>query len=451
MPPRRDRPAKQTSLFGKGFGESVPAPGSADAPPPSAPTVTIEEAGPSVVSVAEITRRVSDAIGATPLLRGVWVKGEISNFKSYGGSGHWYFTLKDEKEEGQIAAVCFRRENARIPFEPSDGLSVLAYGSVRVYGARGNYQLYVQDIKPDGAGALALAFEQLKKRLAAEGLFDESRKVPIPSIPARIGVVTSLSGAAVRDIITVVTRRWPAARIVLRGVRVQGDGSGSEIAAAIRSFNAHDAADVLIVGRGGGSIEDLWAFNEEVVVRAIAESHIPIVSAVGHETDFTLADFAADERAPTPSAAAERVVPDAREFVTYLREVQVRLARGLTDRVVLARERVTRLSSAIALASPERLLAERRQRLDDAGERMGNAARTQAERARGRLERAAALLDSLSPLSTLARGYAVAFKTDGSVVRAREDVETGESLRLRVERGEVRVTVAAPIQENESS
>ncbi len=444
---RRDEPIprSQTRLFGDPVAE--PEPAAAPAPSKRRPTEPDKASEPDVVSVADVTRLVADTMSREPGLRNVWIRGEVSNFKAH-VSGHWYFSLKDD--ESQIGAACFRGANSRIPFEPENGLSVIALGTVEVYKPQGKYQVIVRDMKPDGAGALALAYEQLRRRLDAEGIFDEARKRPLPPMPRRVGVITSMSGAAVRDVVSVAQRRWPGVQLILRGARVQGEGAAEEVARAIRLFNENDAADVLIVGRGGGSMEDLWAFNEEVVVRAIAASRIPVVSAVGHETDFTLADFAADLRAPTPSAAAEIVVPSAADLIAALRQAEADLARRLTSRVSLARERYASLTRTMAARRPDRLLAERAQRLDDARERLAFAARTHADRGRRRLAHASSLLHSLSPLNVLARGYAVAFNEAETVLRSVNDVPDGAAVRVMLHDGDLDVEVRGRRTRNDS-
>ena len=275
-----------------------------------------------VWSVAELTARINAALSTQ--FTNLWVEGEVSNFRP-AQSGHLYFTLKDAKAE--VKCVCFRSQAMRLKFRPEDGLKIIVRGSISVYEPRGEYQIYVEHIEPAGLGALQLAFEQLKKRLEAEGLFDEARKKPLPMLPRRIGVVTSPTGAAVRDIVRILRRRFPDLHLILYPVRVQGEGAAAEIVAALEYFNRKQLVDVILVARGGGSIEDLWAFNEEPVARAIAASAIPVVSGVGHETDFTIADFVADVRASTPSAAAEIVVQSRQEFQRHLLELEHKISQ----------------------------------------------------------------------------------------------------------------------------
>jgi len=415
----------------------------------------------------------------------IWLEGEISNWKVY-ASGHAYFSLKDDG--GQISAVLFRAAAKSFRFEPRDGLAALAAGRVSLYGQRGQYQLIVEELEPKGKGALQLAFEQLKEKLRKEGLFEAARKRPLPALPRTIGVVTSPTGAVIRDILTVLGRRFKNVRVLLNPVRVQGEGAAAEIAAAIAELNARGDVDVLIVGRGGGSMEDLWAFNEEVVARAIAASAVPVISAVGHETDFSIADFVADLRAPTPSAAAELVVEskDALEtrVATLARQmraafaVRLQRARHRLDALAVHRmigdgrrrlrdlaQEVDGLEGALHRAGAEKVEARRRslQRLGDAlthlsprarwavlGQRLGNAdARMETAAVRaidGRRQRAAALsgtLDALSPLGVLGRGYSICRRLPGlEIVKDAGTVSAGAGIEVLLHRGRLRCTVA---------
>lgn len=387
---------------------------------------------PKALTVAELTRQIKARL--EPAFPEVWVEGEISNFKRY-GSGHCYFTLKDEA--AQLSSVLWRGTADGLKFEPADGMLVLARGRVSVYEPRGQYQLVVDRLEPSGVGALAAAFEALKAKLAAEGLFDSERKRPLPAYPARIALVTSPSGAAVRDMMKVVLGRWPLLEIVLAPVRVQGEGAAREIATAIRQVNALRCADVIIVGRGGGSMEDLWAFNEETVARAIVASEIPVISAVGHEVDFTIADFVADVRAATPSHAGEIVVPELRAVVEHLQALEARLPEALTMRVALARERLKALAGSWALRYPEERLAQLRQRLDDLQARLAQLGPRGIETRAQALGMLAARLEGLSPLKVLARGYSVTTREDGRVLRDAAAVRPGEALVTQVRKGRV--------------
>lgn len=414
----------------------------------------------------------------------VWVDGEISNGRVW-SSGHFYFQLKDAT--AQIRGVMFRNTVNRLRFAPQDGMQVLVRGSLSVYEAKGEYQLVAQHMEPRGAGALQLAFEQLKQRLQDEGLFAHERKRPLPALPRRIGIVTSLDGAAIRDILTVLLRRNPRAQVLIAHSRVQGEGAAAEVAQALARLNRIDDVDVIIVGRGGGSLEDLWAFNEEIVARAIAASRVPVISAVGHETDVSIADFVADLRAATPSAAAELVLQKSDEFAAQIRRWRERLSSAMTARLARGAHRVQRAATHPALAGlPLRLslrarrlddllatadrqlrsaVAARRRRLEraaglvahhdprhrlgrgqaalaglDARLRAGIATRHQ--HARRHLERSAAHLHALSPLGVLGRGYAVCWDgTRTRVIRAVGDVQPGEALRITLGHGELTARV----------
>jgi len=337
--------------------------------------------------VSELTSRIAGLLERE--FPDVWIEGEVSNYRP-AQSGHLYFTLKDAG--AQIRCVCFRDQARGLKFRPEDGLQVILRGAIGVYEPRGEYQVYVSYIEPAGLGALQLAFEQLKKKLAAEGLFDEARKKPLPVLPRRIGVVTSPSGAAIRDILRVLKRRFPNVHLLLYPVKVQGEGAAGEIAAAVRYFNRAKAADVLIVARGGGSLEDLWAFNEEIVARAIAASEIPVITGVGHETDFTIADFVADLRTPTPSAAAEIVVRSRQEFERHLTESERRLIDGMRYRILRARQQVQQLASHRGFRQLELLVRRRRQQVDDFSSSLAVGLRLRLATIRQRLTRAEASL-----------------------------------------------------------
>lgn len=397
-----------------------------------------------VLSVTELTRIVKERLVTDPRLTGVAVRGEISNFKHH-GSGHMYFTLKDAAS--RIRCVMFRTNNARLRFRPEDGLKVIAQGDVGVYEAAGDYQLYVRSLVPAGQGELALAFEQLKARLAAEGLFDPARKRPLPFLPRRVGVVTSLHGAALRDILSVIRRRFPSMPVIVAPAVVQGDEGPESVVRAIERINRREGVDVLIVGRGGGSLEELWTFNDERVARAIAASRIPVISAVGHETDFTIADFAADRRAPTPSAAAEMAVPEEATLRAALGSLAERLKRSVQRQLEQRRDRLDAVCRRPSLARPERLLDQWRQRVDDGVQGLALAMSGRLEAAGGRLALAAGKLDALSPLATLGRGYAICRRSDtGEVVRRADQVAPGVPVVVRVHEAEVfgRVERAVP-------
>ncbi len=385
-----------------------------------------------VYSVSDINRLIKDVLDHVPMLSRVQVTGEISNFKRY-PSGHCYFTLKDG--EAALKCVMFAGRARYLRFQPVNGNKVVASGQISVYERDGVYQLYVSSMSPQGAGALLEAYEKLKAKLAAEGLFAMERKRPLPLLPKRVGIVTSPAGAAVHDVITVSRRRDPGVKLYLYPVKVQGDGAAEEIVRAIRFFNENHLADVLIVGRGGGSIEDLWAFNEEPVVRAVAASEIPVVSAVGHETDFTLCDFAADRRAATPSQAAEIVAPDVE---SYRNGIAAMIAHGrdvLEKRISEERRRLSAVEGSWVFRHPERLFADEAQRLDQAMQRLVKGIEEQQKEKSRQLSLAAAKLQALSPLSVLVRGYSITQKRDRSVVKSVNDVAQGEPIMTRLSDG----------------
>jgi exodeoxyribonuclease VII large subunit len=386
-----------------------------------------------ILTVSELTRRVKATLESK--IGSVRVAGEVSNLR-VPKSGHFYFTLKDA--ESQIDVVLFSRYAAALRFHLKDGLEVVVGGEVSVYLTRGQLQVVASTVEPKGLGALQLAFEQLKEKLKKEGLFDAARKRPIPFLPRRIGVVTSITGAAIRDICQIVLRRFPRASILIHPAKVQGEGAAEEVAEAVRRMNRIGGIDVLIVGRGGGSLEDLWAFNEEPVARAVAGSRIPVVSAVGHETDFTICDFAADLRAPTPSAAAELVAPRLDELLSRLDLFAQRLRQGLGRAF---EERRARVDAAAARLDPRRFLRavnERQQRVDDLGTRLAGAAARLIARRREGLAATEARLEGLNPRRILARGYSVTLALPaGKAVRKPADAPPGTRLRTILAEGEV--------------
>ena len=407
------------------------------------------------VSVTELNAYIKRLVDSDGFLDSVAVRGELSNYKIY-PSGHHYFTLKDA--ESSLRCVMFRGSASKLRFRPESGMGVIVCGRVSVYPRDGAYQLYAETIIPEGSGDLQLAYEQLRARLEAEGLFDRAHKKPIPRYPERIAVVTSSAGAAVHDIIRVLRRRWPIAKVILLPVRVQGVEAPPEIAAAIRWASAHRLADTLITGRGGGSIEDLWAFNDERVARAIYDCEIPVISAVGHEPDVTIADFVADLRAATPSNAAELAAPDVNELMQALDAARSRLERAVTKKISRSRETLDALASRRVIQSPTGFIEQRRTRLDALRVRLESAggfvekqraglstldtrlnAAVDASLARKKNEYVslAAKLDALSPLKVLSRGYAIALDADGRAIRDAAGVKTGDRLRLRLGSGEL--------------
>lgn len=360
-----------------------------------------------------------------------WVVGEISNFR-VPPSGHFYFTLKDDKS--QIAAVMFRRQGLNLSFQPENGMEVLCFGRISLYSVRGDLQLYVESMEPRGRGALYLAFEQLKKRLGEEGLFAAERKRPLPFLPGSIGIVTSRQGAALQDMLRVLGDRFPGRRVVIRPAKVQGEGAAFEIADGITELGQSGMAEVMIVGRGGGSLEDLWAFNEEVVARAIFASPVPVISAVGHEVDFTIADFVADHRAPTPTAAAEMVVPCREDLVEEIQSLERRLLRVIQTRLETGKEMWAGL--ARRLVDPTRRLRETQMRLDELSLSLWRRFQDRLNRLKDRLTHGAGRLSSLSPLAVLERGYSIAHKMpEGLIVKDAASLKIGDLLRIGFARG----------------
>ena len=385
----------------------------------------------TVHSVSALTQYIKSMFQSEGLLRNVSVEGELSNYKMY-ASGHCYFTLKDEA--ASLKGVMFKSRARLLCFQPENGMKVVATGEVSVYERDGAYQLYVERLLPVGAGELSVAFEQLKARLAAEGLFNEEHKKPLPPFPRTIGIVTSLSGAVLRDIYRVSKRRDANVRLVLYPTLVQGEGAAAEIAAAIRFFNEKYPVDLLIVSRGGGSAEDLWAFNEEPVVRAIYDSVIPVISAVGHETDTTLSDYASDVRAATPSQAAELAVPETAALIRRIGECEMRLQKAVKSRLYYERERVERLGGFFLKRSPQALLAERRQRLDMAAEALDRGMHRALLEKQHTFQVAAEKLEMLNPLRVIRRGYSVVEK-DGAAVRSVKELAAGDGILVRLADG----------------
>ena len=408
---------------------------------------------PEPVSVRELNAYIKSLIDSDGYLGSVAVRGELSNYKVY-PSGHHYFTLKDA--ESSVRCVMFRSAASKLRFRPESGMGVIVYGRVSVYPRDGAYQLYCEAILPEGSGALQLAYEQLREKLAKEGLFDRGHKKPIPRYPERIAVVTSSAGAAVHDIIRVLRRRWPLAKVILLPVRVQGEEAPPEIAAAIRWASEHRIADTLITGRGGGSIEDLWAFNDERVARAIYDCEIPVISAVGHEPDVTIADFVADLRAATPSNAAELAAPDVNELLQAIDSARSRLDRAVLKKVSAGRESLDALASRRVLVSATGFIEQRRLRLDAlktrlegtlgfvdrlksrleaASARLNGAADASLAARKNEYVRLAAKLDALSPLKVLSRGYAIALDAEGRAVKDARGVAVGERLTVKLNSG----------------
>ena len=362
----------------------------------------------------------------------VIVEGEVSNFKRHMPSGHLYFTLKDD--EAQVRVVMWRSDAARVSFDVTDGMKILVKGRVSLYEPRGDFQLYAVNLMPAGQGALQLAFEQLKKKLEDEGLFSEEHKKPIPEFPSRIGVVTSLEGAAVRDIISIINRRFPVVELVIYPVKVQGDGAAEEISNAIRGFNKLSNVDVLIVGRGGGSLEDLWAFNEEVVARSIYDSRIPVISAVGHQIDFTISDFVADIRAATPSAAAELVVPDRLEVAAGIQSIARQIGRAIGQNLDRLTLELDKLSHHYALRQPMSLVDQKTQMVDELARRLESESSHYLETLKQRLSSIDSHLNALNPTAVLRRGYAMVESARG-IISSVHNIDTGEAATVRLHDG----------------
>lgn len=413
-----------------------------------------------IYTVTQLNQQIKGMLESNPSFRNIFVQGEISNYKQH-TSGHHYMTLKDA--DGAISAVLFRSDAMRLRFRLSNGMKVIARGRVSSFPKTGQVQLYLADLMPDGTGALHLAFEQLKAKLYAEGLFDAHHKQEIPRMPQTIALVTSPTGAAVRDMIRILGRRYPLAAIQLWPVLVQGEHAAADIAQTINRINAHGQADVIITGRGGGSLEDLWAFNEEIVARAIYNSRIPVISAVGHEPDVTIADFVADLRAPTPSGAAELAVPDRAELQILIDREQERLSTALQNRLDTLQTRLQALDNRLSRCTPAQYVADRRHRVEELNERLMAAqlrkissARTTLgyaeqklkstpqlllERQRNKLQSLSGQLDALSPLRVLARGFSVVSDSQGNIITDSADLQAGDSVQLRFAQGSAQACV----------
>lgn len=392
---------------------------------------------PTVYSVSQLNSYVKGVLDKDENLAHVFVTGEISNFKAH-YSGHLYMTIKDES--ASIKAVMFAGNASKLRFRPENGMKILAFGTVSLFPRDGSFQLYINDMQPDGIGALNIAFEQLKQKLEAEGLFSNVYKKPLPEFPERIGVVTSSTGAAVQDIFNVLKRRFPLAEVVLRPCKVQGEGAAKDIAKAIYEFNELKATDVLIVGRGGGSIEDLWAFNEEIVARAVFASEIPVISAVGHETDYTICDFVADLRAPTPSAAAECAVPDMFELRSSLTSMKQHLFSLVKNNVNIERAKLNSLEKELDLRDPLTNINDQRKEIIYLSEKLSSLVNSSLEGNKSKLSALAGKLDVLSPLGVISRGYALVEKNDKPVTKAR-DLQKDDNVTIKLSDGQVKAKI----------
>ncbi len=388
----------------------------------------------TVVTVTALNNHIKDLLDADYLLDGIAVKGELSNYKIY-PSGHHYFSLKDA--ECTIRCVMFKGNASKLRFKPESGMGVICLGRVSVYPRDGAYQLYCTDIITEGMGDLHVAFEQLKEKLSKEGLFDEAHKKPLPKYPGTIAVITSSAGAAVRDIIRVLGKRWPMTKVVVLPVRVQGVEAPAEIAGAIRYANAHNVGDLIITGRGGGSIEDLWAFNDERVARAIFNSEIPVISAVGHEPDITIADYVADLRAATPSNAAELAVPDISEISGGLYNSKARIVQAMDKKLEASRARIDDLASRRIMQNPSQYIDQKRQLLDSLSNSLLSGCERKLSGKKHEFVRLAASLDALSPLKVLSRGYAVTTDESGKTISSVKGLKVGDRLRISLRDGSV--------------
>ena len=384
---------------------------------------------PKVISVCQLNSYIKGMLDSDNKLKNILLCGEISNFTNHYRTGHFYLTLKDDKSS--IKAVMFRTYAERIKFTPENGMKVIAFGSVSVFERDGQYQFYIENMEPDGIGSLNLAFEQLKEKLSKEGLFSPEHKKPIPSYPNTIGVVTSPTGAAFQDIINVLKRRWPLSNILISPTAVQGEFAPSQIVNAIKRLDTSGLSDVIIVARGGGSIEDLWAFNDEKVARAIYNCSTPVISGVGHETDFTITDFVADMRAPTPSAAAEISVPSQVEEMERISNLCIRAQKNILSRIDRGRTEINRMMDRNVMRSPAMLINERRLLLDSYSEKMNYYVSKKLDAELSRLSLSAGKLDAYSPLKVLSRGYTIPQKEDGTIAKSIGNIKIGENINLK--------------------
>lgn len=396
-----------------------------------------------IYTVSELTREARMLLESA--FPSVWVEGEISNFSAH-SSGHMYFSLKDEA--AVINCAMFKAENQQLKFAPKDGIKVLCLGRISIYDKQGKYQLYAQAMEPKGLGALQLAFQQLKEKLQKEGLFDQAHKRPIPFLPQSVGVVTSPTGAAIRDILNISARRFQNINVIINPVRVQGQGASAEIANAIREFNEYAKVDVIIVARGGGSLEDLWPFNEEIVARAVYDSRIPVISGVGHEVDYTICDFVADFRAPTPSAAAELVIPEKEKLVKMIEAAYMRLTNSFLQKINGLKEKIRRLKESYVLRQPINFLLQLKQRVDDLAHGLGVRMNHVAELNREAFNTLVGKLEALSPLAVLSRGYSIAFKLpDREILKDAKSLKWGDKIETRLHKGRI-TSIIEKVEEN---
>lgn len=402
---------------------------------------------PIVLSVTQLNTYIKSKFDGDENLTNAFVCGEISNFTNHYKSGHLYLSLKDNK--CVIKAVMFAQSARRLRFMPQDGMKVIVRGKVSVYEATGQYQFYIEDMQPDGLGALNLAFEQLKAKLEAEGLFSAELKKALPKYPERIGVITSPTGAAVHDMLTILERRYPLAEVIFCPVLVQGEGAAPQIVDALEQMNRLNGADVIILGRGGGSLEDLWPFNEERVARAVAASEIPVISAVGHETDFTICDFVADLRAPTPSAAAELAVPDSAELNYAITHNSSLLKQIIERKLTSLRQELDRLTASRSLRNPHEMIELRRMQTDQQSFKLTSCMQKTLTNAKSELISASGRLNALSPLATLSRGYSIAYKQDGTILSEVSQTAVGEQITVHLNHGKLNCLINGTEEKHE--
>lgn len=392
-----------------------------------------------ILSVSQVNMYIKALLDEIPQVKNVYICGEISNFKHYYNSGHMYFTLKDDKS--QLKAVMFKNDNYRLKFTPENGMKVICFGQVGVYERDGVYQLYCRDMQPDGVGALTIAFEQLKVQLAEEGLFDEEHKKAIPKFPQKIGVATSKMGAAVEDIKNVISRRYPLCEIIIVPTIVQGESAAQDIANSIRFIDENLGVDTIIVGRGGGSLEDLWAFNTEIVARAVYACKTPIISAVGHETDFTISDFVSDMRAPTPSAAAELAVPDIKSLIFQLNNFSVSIEKSLDFKISQCENSIKRYKDFFSKSNVDLFYANIRDKMAQYNEKLKDSITRIIENQTNTLSKNAEMLDNLSPLKILSRGYSVVKNEKYDIVTDSENINVGDNVEIILSNGAFKATV----------
>jgi exodeoxyribonuclease VII large subunit len=397
-----------------------------------------------VITVSQLNEYIKAVIEGQPVLRSLFVKGEISNFTNHYKTGHFYFTLKDENS--LIRCIMFKGFAEKLKFVPENGMKIILHGKVSAYPKDGQYQLYADNMEPDGIGALYIAYEQLKAKLEKEGLFNPAYKKPLPKIPKRVGIITSPTGAAIRDIINILGRRFPYAEGVLYPALVQGDGAPAQLIEGMRYFNSANNVDVIIIGRGGGSIEDLWAFNDERLAREIFASEIPVISAVGHETDFTICDFVADRRAPTPSAAAELAVPETMELKQKILNIIGRMDMLIMHNIKNNRQKLNELAGKRVLNTPDYIVDDRRFQLMNLDARMENGMKYSLSLKKEVFARYTSKLEALNPMSVISRGYSAVFSDSGQLIKSVDQVEVGDRLNFKTVDGSVSAEVKGKIK-----